>query len=82
MIFQFSNRQRSTVDSHAPTPTLSSRAARRLAVTLTSALMLGLAGCGTQKPEVPAPRPDEVRAKIVRLIPSNIPPTTRLPLMY
>jgi hypothetical protein len=73
MIFQFSNRQRSTVDSHAPTPTSSSRAARRLAVTLTSALMLGLAGCGTQKPEVPAPRPDEIRAKIVRLIPSNIP---------
>jgi len=34
---------------------------------------MALAGCGTQQPEVPAPRPDEVKAKIVRLIPSNIP---------
>lgn len=38
-----------------------------------SAVLMALAGCGTQQPEVPAPRPDEVKAKIVRLIPSNIP---------
>lgn len=35
--------------------------------------MLTLAGCSTQPPGPPAPRPDEVKAKIVRLIPSNIP---------
>jgi hypothetical protein len=36
-------------------------------------VLLGLAGCGTQQPETPAPRPDEVKAKIVQLIPGNIP---------
>lgn len=47
--------------------------ARRFAAATASALLLSLAGCGTQQPDVPAPRPDEVRAKIVRLIPSTIP---------
>ncbi|MEK0364104.1 DUF1615 domain-containing protein [Pseudomonas sp. CBC3] len=38
-----------------------------------SVVLLSLAGCGSRQPEIPAPRPDEVRAKIVRLIPSDIP---------
>ncbi len=46
---------------------------RRFAAVTVSAALLTLAGCGTQQPEAPAPRPDEVRAKIVRLIPTNIP---------
>lgn len=37
------------------------------------ALLLALAGCGTRVPEAPAPRPDEVRAQIVRLMPAKIP---------
>jgi len=45
---------------------------RRAAASISGALLLSLVGCGSQQPETPAPRPDEVRAKIVRLIPSNI----------
>ncbi|WP_217473905.1 DUF1615 domain-containing protein [Stutzerimonas stutzeri] len=47
-------------------------ATRRLTGALVAALLLGLTGCGIQQPKTPAPQPDEVRAKIVRLIPSNI----------
>ena len=49
------------------------RRTRRLASGIAAAALFSLAGCGTQQPETPAPRPDEVKAKIVRLIPSNIP---------
>lgn len=65
---------------HYPTQRASSNrfvlvrpSARRLATGVAVAVLVSLAGCGTQQPETPAPRPDEVKAKIVRLIPSNIP---------
>lgn len=48
-------------------------AVRHVAIGITSAALLTLAGCGTQQPETPVPRPDEVRSKIVSLIPSTIP---------
>ena len=44
-----------------------------LLAAIVAAAVLGLAGCGTQQPEIPAPKPEEVRAKIARLIPANIP---------
>ena len=40
---------------------------------IVAAALLGLAGCGTQQPTTPAPKPEEVRARIARLIPANIP---------
>ncbi|UPQ84488.1 DUF1615 domain-containing protein [Pseudomonas knackmussii] len=46
---------------------------RRTLACASALVLLGLAGCGTQQPETPAPRPDEVKAKIVQLIPSSIP---------
>lgn len=49
------------------------RVMRRTLACTSALVLLGLAGCGTQQPETPAPRPDEVKAKIVQLIPSSIP---------
>lgn len=49
------------------------RVMRRTLACTSVLVLLGLAGCGTQQPETPAPRPDEVKAKIVQLIPSSIP---------
>ncbi|MGA6097633.1 DUF1615 domain-containing protein [Stutzerimonas marianensis] len=46
---------------------------RRLASGIGAAALLVLAGCSTQPPGPPPPSPEEVRAKIVRLIPSSIP---------
>ncbi|MAF88838.1 MAG: hypothetical protein CMK91_13930, partial [Pseudomonas sp.] len=40
---------------------------------IVAAALLGLAGCGTQQPTTPAPKPEEVRARIARLIPADIP---------
>ncbi len=67
MTVQFFKRHASTGDFPRPI------SIRRLAAALSGVLLLSLAGCGIRQPETPAPRPDEVRAKIVRLIPSNIP---------
>lgn len=39
---------------------------------IAAAALLGLAGCGSQQPETPAPKPEEVRARIARLIHANI----------
>lgn len=72
MIFQIAKR-RTLVNRAAPRTIDIAGSNRLFAATVISALLLGLTGCGTQQPDVPAPRPDEVRAKIVRLIPSNIP---------
>ena len=52
---------------------VAAHAVRRHTSALAALLMLTLAGCSTQPSGPPAPRPDEVKAKIVRLIPSNIP---------
>ncbi len=54
-----------------PLASLTAGAARRLAAA--GAVLLILAGCGTQPSKAPTPRPEVVRAKIVRLIPSDIP---------
>jgi len=45
---------------------------RALAV-IGSVVLLSLAGCGSQQPETPTQRPEAIRAKIVRLMPGDIP---------
>lgn len=35
-------------------------------------VLLGLAGCGSQPPKKPAPRPDEVRATLLRALPATL----------
>lgn len=53
----------------------SRKALRHLLGTTGIVALLGLAGCATQPAheEAPAPRPEDVRAKIARLIPAKVP---------
>lgn len=75
MAFHFLHRQASTGIGSLTTFAWRADPARlRNALTgIGSVVLLSLAGCGSQQPETPAPRPDEVRTKIVRLISSDIP---------
>lgn len=72
MSFQISKRIM-TLSTGAPRASARTGVPGSFTAVVISAVLMALAGCGTQRPEVPAPRPDEVKAKIVRLIPSNIP---------
>lgn len=76
MTFHFHHRQASArvlSASESSQRAIVRRVMRRTLACTSALVLLGLAGCGTQQPETPAPRPDEVKAKIVQLIPSSIP---------
>ncbi|MBA1279644.1 DUF1615 family protein [Pseudomonas sp. MTM4] len=75
MAFHFPHRQASAAIESltAFARRVDTAALHRALAVMGSVVLLSLAGCGSRQPEIPAPRPDEVRAKIVRLIPSDIP---------
>ena len=48
------------------------RANRRPHIAAVCLVLLGLAGCGIRQPQTPAPRPDEARATLMRVLPTTV----------